>query len=39
MTIPVQIEKHGLRDGFIALDHDNLQALTQFIYTSNAAAN
>jgi hypothetical protein len=39
MKLPVQIEKHGLRDGFNALDHDNLQALTPFIYTSNAAAN
>ena len=39
MKLPVQIEKHELTHEFNALDHDNLQALTPFIYTSNAAAN
>ena len=39
MKMPVQIEKHGLRYGFNDLDHDNLQALTPLIYTSDAAAN
>ena len=38
MKLPVQIEKHGLRHEFNELDHNNLQGLTPFIYSSTGAA-